>query len=448
MLLLTGVPPTVAREMKAYREVFCRDQGFEHISRYVSGLILSPNKTLQGIYAHQVWPEGEEVSRRAMHAAVFEAGWCGQELMETHRQVVAADHRGRGREVISVDWTQAHHERGPQIYGVKEVYDYVMRRNSLLQTVVTAAAANRELVDGLAVEVQQPDFAEAELEYLRMTAQENYTEMEQIQKRLSEVVSYQRNRLAYCKRTQMAVEIVRQIEDEGHFPQADYAFDNGVLTRELTKLIEDRGKHWVSEIESSRHINWQGHWCRVDEVAQELRTRHRESFRHLKVKVRNGTEREYWAFTKVVRLKKGYGRKRLVIVHEQADLSDTPRFLLTNAQHWESGRTIQVWSYRWPVEVFHEFSKQVTGFESSQVRKEEAVKRHVRLSCVAQSVVQRAACSGGKSERFTFAAEEATVGQKVFTIAREALGGVLQFAQGLLAQGRTCDQVLQVLMPA
>jgi len=62
-----------------------------------------------------------------------------------------------------VDWTQAHHERGPQIYGVKEVYDYVMRRNSLLQTVVTAAVANRELLDGLAVEVQCPDFAEADV---------------------------------------------------------------------------------------------------------------------------------------------------------------------------------------------------------------------------------------------------------------------------------------------
>jgi hypothetical protein len=245
----------------------------------------------------------------------------------------------------------------------------------------------------------------------------------------------------------MAVEIVKQIEDEGHFPQADYAFDNGVLTRELTKLIEDRGKHWVSEIESSRHINWQGQWRRVDEVAQELRTTHPESFRHLKVKVRNGSEREFWAFTKVVRLKKGYGRKRLVIVHEQADLSDTPRFLLTDAQHWESGRTIQTWSYRWPVEVFHEFSKQVTGFESAQVRKEEAVNRHFRLSCVAQSLVQRAASSGGKSERFQFAEEKATVGQKVYTIAREALGGVLQFAQCLFAQGKTCDQVLQVLMP-
>jgi hypothetical protein len=62
--------------------------------------------------------------------------------------------------------------------------------------------------------------------------------------------------------------------------------------------------------------------------------------------------------------------------------------------------------------------------------------------------IERAACSGGKSERFEFADEKATVGQKVYTIAREALAGMLQFAQGLFAQGWTHNQVLQVMMPA
>ena len=100
--------------------------------------------------------------------------------MRRRRAVVAADHRGCGREVISLDWTQAHHERGPQIYGVKEAFDYVNRCQSLFQTVVTAVVSNRELVDGLAVEVQQPDYAEAEMEYLVMTGQESYTQMEEV----------------------------------------------------------------------------------------------------------------------------------------------------------------------------------------------------------------------------------------------------------------------------
>jgi hypothetical protein len=149
------------------------------------------------------------------------------------------------------------------------------------------------------------------------------------------------------------VEIVRQLEDEGQFPHAHYAFDKGVLTLELTRLIESRGKHWVSEMEVSRHIQWEGQGRRVDEVAAELRQQHPERFRPVKVSCRNGEEKVFFAFTKGVRLKR-YGRKRLVIVHEQADLSDAPRFLLTDALHWESGRVIQTWSYRWASEVFHE----------------------------------------------------------------------------------------------
>jgi hypothetical protein len=73
----------------------------------------------------------------------------------------------------------------------------------------------------------------------------------------------------------------------------------------------------------------------------------------VKVSGHKGEEKVFFAFTKVVRLKR-YGRKRLVIVHEQPDLSDAPRFLVTDALHWESGRVIQTWSYALASEVFSE----------------------------------------------------------------------------------------------
>src|ERR687896_1603341 len=176
--------------------------------------------------------------------------------------------------------------------------------------------------------------------------------MAEARQRLLELLPYHQHRLEYRKRTEIAVEIVRQLEDEGQFPHVHYAFDNGVLTLELTRLIESRGQQWVSELEVSRHIQWAGRWRRVD----ELRPQHPESFRPVQVSCRNGEEKVFFAFTKVVRLKR-YGRKRLVIGHEQPDLSDAPRFLLTDALHWESGRVIQTWSYRWASEVFHEFGK-------------------------------------------------------------------------------------------
>jgi hypothetical protein len=447
MLPIVCVPETIRHGLAPYRDVFCRLEGFDHISRYVTGLILSPKKTLQGIYDVQVWTPGSSRSRRAMHEAVFEAGWEADALMPRHREVVACAHRDRGREIISLDWTYAHHERGLHIWGVKKAWDHVEHRLAPYQTVVTAVVANRSRLDGIEVVVQQPDRHEEEMAYLKETVRDSYTQMDAARGRVLELLHHLLHHWGYKKRTEIALEIVKQLEQESHFPRAHYAFDNGVLTVELTRFIESVSKHWVSEVERSRHIQWQGQWRRVDTVAEELRSEHPESFRPVRVRCRNGETKAFRAFTKVVRLKR-YGRKRLVIVHEQEELGDEPRFLLTDALHWESARVIETWSYRWTSEIFHEFGKQVCGLEAAQVRKEEAVKRHFRLSCVAQSLLQQAPASGSETERFAFAQGDITIGQRVRTIARDALQSLLQLVEQLLAQGHSCEHILEVLMPA
>ncbi len=45
------------------------------------------------------------------------------------------------------------------------------------QTIVTASISNGQRVDGIAVEVQSPNYQKEELAYLEMTAQENYEQM-------------------------------------------------------------------------------------------------------------------------------------------------------------------------------------------------------------------------------------------------------------------------------
>ena len=446
MLPMVGVPETIRKGLRPYRDLFRRAEGFEYVSRYVTGLIVSPNKTLQGIYAQQVWEE-DKPTRRTMHEAVFEAGWEAEELLPRHRTLIAPEHRGRGREVISLDWTLVHHDRGPHIYGTAKSYDYVERRMGRFQTVVTGVIANRQVIDGIDVRIQMPNVCKEEEAYLKATVQASYDQMEQARTRLLELLHHVEHKLAYKKRTEIVAEMVAQVEAEGKFPQADYAFDNGVLTLELTRLIESKGKHWVSELESSRHILWQDEWRRIDEVETELRQHHPESFRKVVVRCRNGEQKEYWAFTKTVRLKR-YGRKRIVMVHERSDLTDKPRFLVADALHWESGRIIETWSFRWAAEVFHEFSKQGTGLEAAQVRNEEAVTRHLRLSCLAQSLLQRTPTVVSTSEQFAFAKGEKTFGQRCHAITREVFSSLLSFAQRLFAGGYSCEQVVEALMPA
>jgi hypothetical protein len=137
-----------------------------------------------------------------------------------------------------------------------------------------------------------------------------------------------------------------------------------------------------------------------------------------------------------------------VIAHEQEDLQDCPRFFVTDAKHWESMRILETWSSRWTSEVFHAFEKQVCSMEAAQVRKEEAVMRHFRLSCVAQSLIQRAPAMASKSERYAFAEGLITFGRKCRVISREILRAMLALCQRYFAEGKTCDHVLDLLMPA
>jgi hypothetical protein len=56
---------------------------------------------------------------------------------------------------------------------------------------------------------------------------------------------------------------------------------------------------------------------------------------------------------------------------------------------------------------------------------------------------------GQKSERFIFVEDnQQTVGQKLHTLTRDALGQLLQFVQGLFAQGQSYEHFLERLMPA
>ena len=203
----------------------------------------------------------------------------------------------------------------------------------------------------------------------------------------------------------------------------------------------------MSELECSRTILWRGRWRRIDAVATDLRHDSPQSFRAVQVHCRTGETKTFWALTKTVRLRR-YGRKRIVLVQERAELTDSPRYLVTDALQWESGRILETWTFRWAAARFHACGKQGTGLEAAQVRTEEAGTRHLRLSCVAQSLLQRAPAIASAVEKFEFAQGQITFGQRCRAIAREVFHSLLQVARRLVADGRSCEQVLEVLMPA
>lgn len=401
---------------------------------------------MQGIHDVQVWDD-KKLKYRTMYESVCEAGWDSNQLMPRHRKIQNQKYQNKGRHIISLDWTFGHHERGPKIYGVKKGYDYVNKRYSNFQTINTAVLSNSQRVDCIDVEIQEPGFIKEEKAYLETTVKNEYEQLEQARERILELLNHHLHVKSYKKRTEIFVEQVKKLEEEGLFPEADYAFDNRVLNLELVRLIESYDKHWVSELEISRNVLWQGKWTRIDEVEQWLKENSPKSFRQYSVKLRAGNVQDYWVFSKVLRLKRGYGRKRILIAHEQADLKDAPRFLVTDAIHWESKRILNVWSYRWSSEIFHEFAKQYTGFESAQLRSEEGVKRHLRMSCIAQSILQEMTSALSTSEKFSFAKGQSTLGQKWRFILREIFHGLLIKVKSFIKKGWSISDIMDTLMP-
>ena len=122
-----------------------------------------------------------------MHEGVFEAGWAADALMPHHRAVIADAHRGRGRDVISLDWTYAHHERGPKLWGVQKAWDHVDHRLASSQTVMPAGIAKRARLAGIEVLGQQPQRQDEELAYLQETMGARSTQREEARGRVREL---------------------------------------------------------------------------------------------------------------------------------------------------------------------------------------------------------------------------------------------------------------------
>ncbi len=101
-----------------------------------------------------------------------------------------------------------------------------------------------------------------------------------------------------------------------------------------------------------------------------------------------GTIERYYSYCETHRLK-NFGRLRLVISHRQADLSDSPVYLITNRLPWRAPGITRIYRHRWPVEVYHEEGK-AEGLNQYQLRDFSAVQRHVALVAVVYTLLRAA----------------------------------------------------------
>ena len=99
-----------------------------------------------------------------------------------------------------------------------------------------------------------------------------------------------------------------------------------------------------------------------------------------------GEKETYYSYCKNHRIP-NFGKQRLVINHSEADLSDTPRFFISNRLKWQAGGITRIRRHRWSVEVYHEEGK-ADGLDQYQVRDFEAIGKHIALVTVTYSLLR------------------------------------------------------------
>ena len=82
-----------------------------------------------------------------------------------------------------------------------------------------------------------------------------------------------------------------------------------------------------------------------------------------------------------------FGKQRLVINHSQADLKDNPTFFISNRLNWQAAGITRIRRHRWPVEVYHEEGKE-EGLDQYEIRDFNAIQRHIALVAVVYSLLR------------------------------------------------------------
>lgn len=134
---------------------------------------------------------------------------------------------------------------------------------------------------------------------------------------------------------------------------------------------------------------------RLEQFAAELTEKHRAASEHggspifKPISIHYKGEKEhYYSYCATQRIA-GFGRQRLVINHRQVDLSDNPVFYISNRLIWQAPGITRIRRHRWPVEVYHEEGK-AEGLDQYQVRDFQAIERHIALVAVVYSLLRAA----------------------------------------------------------
>jgi hypothetical protein len=407
MIPLVAIPELVEHYAPHFEGVF-RTHSYEYFKRYLSGLLISENKTVEAINRLFVLDMKDQSSQnRFLTEQEYDLKLLNDKRMELLNSHAATQLKSGGKDsgVLSLDDTLlTHHTDGFE--DIALLYDHSQGCYCWAHNTVNLHYSDDQVDYPIDFKLWKPanlERIEAALKALNINLR-----ADKVALRKSVPLKWRQYLLglwrqhqqkegmaeAYKSKLHLAKELLQDFFSR--YPDKDLpiTFDNWYTVSWFCRFIHQELKRaYVGTLKGSdsRYLS-DGKLQTLEDFAQQLKTEHQQAdnkavFRKATFSYK-GQQQTYYAYCKTHHIK-GFGKQKLVISFSEKDLSDKPRFYISNQLHWHAYQLLRTRRHRWPVEVYYQEGK-AEGMGQYQIRYRTPITRHIAMVVVLYSLLQLA----------------------------------------------------------
>ena len=464
MFPLVDYPELVQHYAPFFASVFT-EKAFVQFQRYLSGLIVSENKTVEGINRLFVLESRNQSSlNRLLTESPFSVEALNQARLALLASLPGTQMKRKG--VLSVDDTHLTHY-GRHFDQIAYLYDPAQKRHMWAHNLVNLHYSD-DLTDyPAAFQLWKPaDLEKIEIGLpaagVKLTASKFALKDEDPKKWRNYLLGVWRRHQSkpavaelYQSKLLIARQMLRAWVANNPTLKLPVAFDNWYTKPAFCRFLDkDLQIPYVGVLAVSDEVLLATGAESLESFAQRLKEEHQAAvesggkrvFHQISFDYK-GERETYYTYCRTHRVHK-YGKQRLVISHRQADLSDKPVFTNSNRLYWQATGIMRIRRHRWPVEVYHEEGK-AEGLDKYQVRDFAAIYRHIALVAVTYSLLRAAphdeALFHKLQRQLKFELEDSAAFWRR-TAQAQSLWALACFIAAAVAQGRTLHEVMAPLL--
>lgn len=466
MLPLVEIPEIVRHYAPFFESVFS-SEALEQFKRYISGLIVSENKTVQGINRIFVVDIRNQSSlNRLLTQSPFSVEELNRARLTVLESLPGTKMKPRG--VLSLDDTMLTHY-GKEFEKIAYLYDSAEKRYVWAHNLVNLHYSDDETdypVHFMLWEPVEIDKLESGLIAAGIALRKGkYALKESNPKKWRHYLQrvWQRNQdkpkvqQIYQSKLFLAKQMLKQFYTDPSNHKLPVTFDNWYTQPAFCHFLHKTLKvPYVGTLAPDDKVALTAGEKRLDELDRQLQEEHKKAaqdgkkpiFKKISIDYK-GEKETYYSYCKTHRIH-NFGKQRLVINHRQADLSDSATFYITNKLNWQSVGITRIRRHRWPVEVYHEEGKS-DGLDQYQVRDFKAIYKHIALVAVTYSLLRAAQHDNAlyhKLQQILGTGLEGTAGTWRRNTQAQALWALAIFIATGLTQGQVLGDIMAPLISA